>query len=212
MEKIFTLKDIEAFDRFYRVNFITKLCGIRNANLIGTIDENGIPNLAIFNSVTHIGANPPYMGFINRPLTVPRQTYDNIKREGFFTINLVDTSFVKKAHQTSAKYEKGISEFEACGLTPLVHDDFPVPFVKESPIKIGLSFEEEHLIKCNDNILIVGKIQQVILPESALAEDGNILLEEINVAGVAGLDSYFEINKIARLNFARPNQEVRDKV
>ena len=212
MEKIFTLQDIEAFERFYRVNFITKLCGIRNANIIGTIDENRIPNLAIFNSVTHIGANPPFMGFVNRPLTVPRQTYDNIKREGFFTINMVDTSFIKKAHQTSAKFEKGISEFETCELTPLQLDDFPIPFVKESPIKIGLSFEEEHLIKCNQNILIVGKIQKVILPEKALAEDGNILLENIDVAGVAGLDSYFEINKIARLEFARPNQMVKDKV
>ena len=91
-------------------------------------------------------------------------------------------------------------------------EDFPVPFVKESAIKIGLSFEEELLIKsANDNILIVGKIQKVILAEEALAEDGNILLENIETTGVAGLDSYFEINKIGRFEFARPYQEVKEK-
>lgn len=211
MEKIFNRSDIEAFDRFYRVNFITKLSGIRNANLIGTVDENGVSNLAIFNSVTHISANPPCMGLFQRPLTVPRQTYENIKNKGFFTINQVKTSFIKKAHYTSAKFEKGTSEFENCQLTEQFIDDFPVPFVQESGIKIGLSFEEEHLIKANNNILIVGKIQKVILPEDSIAEDGNILLEKLNTAGVAGLDSYFEIKKIGRFEFARPFQEVKDK-
>jgi len=204
MERTFDLADLEAFERFYKVNFITKLCGIRNANLIGTTDENGISNLAIFNSVTHIGANPPYMGFIQRPLTVPRQTYDNIKRSGFFTINQVNNSFFKKAHQTSAKYKKGVSEFETCELTEQIADDFPVPFVQESLIKIGLSFEEEHLIKCNQNILIIGKIQKVILSEDLIDEDGSILLEKANTIGVSGLDTYFEIKQIGKMKFARP--------
>lgn len=204
MEKVFDLADLEAFERFYRVNFITKLCGIRNANLIGTTNENGTGNLAIFNSVTHIGANPPFMGFIQRPLTVPRQTYDNIKRAGFFTINQVNNAFFKKAHQTSAKYEQGVSEFETCELTEQYVEDFPIPFVQESLIKIGLSFEEEHLIKCNQNILIVGKIQKVILPENLIDEDGSILLEKANTTGVAGLNTYFEISQIGKMKFARP--------
>lgn len=204
MEKVFDLKDIEAFERFYRVNFITKLCGIRNANLIGTIDENNISNLAIFNSVSHISAQPATMGFFQRPLTVPRQTYENIKRTGFFTINQVTTDFIKKAHHTSAKFKKGISEFSACQLTEQYAEDFPIPFVKESVIKIGLSFEEEHLIKSSNNILVVGKIQKVILAEELIAEDGNILLEKADTAGVAGLDSYFKIKELDRFEFARP--------
>jgi flavin reductase (DIM6/NTAB) family NADH-FMN oxidoreductase RutF len=204
MEKTFDLADLEAFERFYKVNFITRLCGIRNANLIGTTDENGISNLGIFNSVTHIGANPPYLGFIQRPLTVPRQTYDNLKRSGFFTINQVNNSFFKKAHQTSAKYEKGVSEFKACELTEQIVADFPVPFVQESVIKIGLSFEEEHLIKCNQNILVIGKIQKVIISEDLIEEDGNILLEKANTTGVSGLDTYFKISELGKMKFARP--------
>jgi len=182
MEKTFDLVDLEAFERFYKVNFITKLCGINSANLIGTSDENGISNLAIFNSVTHIGANPPFMGFINQ----------------------VNNSFFKKAHQTSAKYEKGISEFNTCKLTEQFVDDFPIPFVQESLVKIGLSFEEEHLIKCNQNILIVGKIQKVIISENLIDKDGSILLEKANATGVAGLNTYFEINQIGKMKFARP--------
>ena len=40
MEKTFDLADLETFERFYKVNFITKLCGINSANLIGTINED----------------------------------------------------------------------------------------------------------------------------------------------------------------------------
>ncbi|MEM6965462.1 MAG: flavin oxidoreductase, partial [Bacteroidota bacterium] len=88
---------------------------------------------------------------------------------------------------------------------------FPVPFVKESAIKIGLSFEEEILIKsANENILIVGKIQKVILPAEAIAEDGNILLEDTNATGVAGLDSYFKLEKLARFEYSRPHQPVKE--
>jgi len=204
MEKIFDLADIENLERFYRVNFTTKISGIQSPNLIGTLDQNGNSNLAIFNSVIHISSNPPTLGFLQRPLTVHRQTYENIKMKGFFTINSVTTDFIKNAHQTSAKYSNGISEFEQCNFTEQYIDNFQIPFVKESPIKIGMSWEEEHLIQSSGNIFIVGKIQKIILDDSLLANDGNVLLEKINLAGVAGLDSYFKLEKIARFEFARP--------
>lgn len=43
-----------------RVSLINSLSGFKSLNLIGTINNNqGQTNLAIFNSVVHIGANPP---------------------------------------------------------------------------------------------------------------------------------------------------------
>ena len=98
----------------------------------------------------HIGANPPYLGFILRPTTVERHTYENIKETGVYTINQITTQIHQQAHQTSAKYERGVSEFKAVSLTEYYHQDFHTPFVAESHIKIGLRFEEEHYVKCND--------------------------------------------------------------
>ena len=139
----------------YRANFYNTISGFKNSNLIGTINENGITNLALFNSLIHLSSNPPYLGFMLRPTTVARHTYENIKANGLFTINHVHEGIIKKAHQNSAKYPREQSEFEACGLSEEYLNEFKAPFVKESNIKISLEFEEEHLVKASQTILVV---------------------------------------------------------
>ena len=53
--------------------FFNALSGAKPGYLIGS-GEGKDENLAIFNSITHIGANPPLLGFIQRPATVDRHT------------------------------------------------------------------------------------------------------------------------------------------
>ncbi|MGC1514852.1 MAG: flavin reductase, partial [Maribacter sp.] len=123
----------------YKAHLINSCTGYKSANLLGSVSKTGQPNLAIFNSVVHIGSNPPMLGFIVRPLTVPRDTYSNFKETGFFTVNQVHKGIIKQAHHTAASYEKDTSEFEKTGLTPTYLEDFQAPYVVESAIKIGCS-------------------------------------------------------------------------
>ncbi len=198
----FNINDILAMDKQPRTNLINSLSGIRNACLIGTRNSKGLTNIAIFNSVMHIGANPPYMGFIMRPVSVERHTYQNIKETGFFTINHVHDGIYKQAHQTSARYN--ISEFDATGLTPFNSATLPAPYVLESKVKIGLSFEEEHTIACNDTILIVGKVVEVMVNDNLLDETFTLQLETSNTVGAGGLDTYYTVNKLSTLPYAKP--------
>jgi flavin reductase (DIM6/NTAB) family NADH-FMN oxidoreductase RutF len=186
---------------------VNSLSGFKSANLIGTISSEGKTNLAIFNSVIHVGANPPLMGFLMRPVSVERHTYTNIKETNQFTINHINKEIFKKAHQTSASYEKGISEFDACGLTPEYTETIKAPYVKESKIKIGLRFLEEQEIKSNGTIFIVGEIQEVILPNDIIFTDGFVDIEKAGTIAICGLDSYHETNRIARLSYAKPGIE-----
>ena len=87
---IFTKQNILEFEKLYRTNFINSLSGFKSANLIGTISSEGKTNLAIFSSVIHVGANPPLMGFLMRPVSVERHTYTNIKETNCFTINHIN--------------------------------------------------------------------------------------------------------------------------
>jgi len=66
---IYTKKDIQALDRVNKLKIINSVTGIKPANLIGTINENGQTNLAIFSSIVHLGSDPALLGFIARPLT-----------------------------------------------------------------------------------------------------------------------------------------------
>ena len=113
----------------YRANFINSLTGFKSLVLVGTAAINGQKNLAIFNSIVHLGAHPPLIGMVIRPDSVDRHTLQNILETGYYTINHVQEEMMEKAHQTSARYPKTISEFDAVGLEDEVINDFPAPFV-----------------------------------------------------------------------------------
>lgn len=204
MEKLLSFDALMELPSRYRANLINMVSGIKAANLIGTRSKQGETNLAVFNSVVHIGANPPYLGFVLRPTTVPRHTYENILETGFYTINQITTAIHKKAHQTSAKYDKGISEFDAVGLEEFYHQDFLAPFVNESRIKIGMSFVEEQLIKCNGTRLIVGKVDHLIVPENTILHDGSLDLEALDTVSVSGLYTYFKPEQIGAYTYQKP--------
>jgi flavin reductase (DIM6/NTAB) family NADH-FMN oxidoreductase RutF len=199
---ILTLSDVLGMDKQPRTNLINSLPGIRAANLIGTINKEGITNLAIFNSVVHIGANPPLIGFIMRPVSAERHTYEYMKQTGCFTINHVHEGIYRQAHQTSARY--AISEFEATGLTPEFGAVVAAPYVKESKVKIGLSLEEELPVQCNGTLLIIGKIQEIILEGDCLNNAEILQLEQSGSIGVNGLETYYSLNKLAELPYAKP--------
>jgi flavin reductase (DIM6/NTAB) family NADH-FMN oxidoreductase RutF len=209
MEAHFDLQALGAMEGRTRATLINKIAGYKPANLIGTRSRTGTENLALFNSVVHVGANPPYLGFILRPTTVARHTYENLMETGCYTINQVTSQIHKQAHLTSGKYPEEISEFEACGLTPRYLNGFQAPFVAESAIKIGLTFEEEHLL-CNGTRLIVGSISHLCLPKGAIAPDGDVSLVKLDTVAVGGLDTYYRGELLGRYGYYRPGEELRE--
>jgi flavin reductase (DIM6/NTAB) family NADH-FMN oxidoreductase RutF len=202
--RTFTSQELAEQEKRYRTNFINSLSGFKSIQLVGTLNKEGVSNLAVFNSIFHVGANPPYIGLVVRPDGPEHDTLKNIVSKGFYTLNNVCEEFYQKAHQTSARYASGESEFKACGLQEEYVDDFPVPFVKESSIKIGLKLKEVIPVKTNGTTIIIGEVVLIQLNEKFLLEDGTIDLEAAGSLTVAGLDSYHRTQKIGRLAYAKP--------
>lgn len=202
--KIITRENIDNMHKFMRINLINSLSGYKSANLIGTISSNGEENVAIFSSVVHLGSNPPLFGFILRPNVVPRNTYENLKENGYYTINHVAQSFIEEAHHTSAKYAKDISEFDMTALSQIYINDFKAPFVEESPIKIGMQYLEEYEIKANNTIMVVGEVCFVSIDEEYITKDGFVNLSEAGVAAINGLDGYAIPKLKTRFEYQRP--------
>jgi len=195
---------INAMDNRYRANFINSITGYKSANLIGTISKNNDENLAIFSSVTHIGSNPAMLGFISRPTTVPRHTYENIKQTNVFTVNHIHTEIVLQSHQTAAAYERDISEFKATGLETAYLNNWKAPYVKEAHIKIACEYVNEYEIKENGTLFIIGAIKGIIMPDDCLHEDGWVNLESSMGVTINGIDSYASPKLIDRYSYAKP--------
>jgi flavin reductase (DIM6/NTAB) family NADH-FMN oxidoreductase RutF len=207
MEVFLTHENIAQLEKLERAALINSITGFKSLSLIGTVDTQQQTNLAVFNSVVHLGANPALMGFIVRPDSVERHTLSNIEETRYFTINHVHKQIYEQAHQTAARYGKDVSEFEACGLTPVYLNEFNSPFVKESAIKIGLEFAERIDIALNGTILVIGKIMQLYFPENAWCLDGYVDIEKAGTIACSGLDSYHETHRLARLGYAKPDKE-----
>jgi flavin reductase (DIM6/NTAB) family NADH-FMN oxidoreductase RutF len=206
----FSLSDIYSLDKRFRTQLINSLTGIKPVNLIGTVSMNGETNLSVVSSVVHLGAHPPLVGYIQRPRAVERHTYDNIIETGCYTINAVSETFVEKAHQTSARYERNCSEFNEVGLNTAYLKGFQAPYVREALIKIGLSLQEIIPIKSNDTELIVGRIEHIFLPDELIDDDGHVKMYDAPITGVVGLDSYVSTTKLVRLSYAKPNQPLTE--
>ncbi|MBD3889779.1 flavin reductase family protein [Olleya marilimosa] len=202
----FNLKQIQELEHLYKINLINSCSGFKSANLIGTKSNNGQENVAVFSSVTHVGSNPPLLGFFCRPTTVTRHTYDNIKNTGIYTINHIDLDNFEDAHHTSAKYDQSISEFDMTGLESEYKDNCKAPFVKGAPIQLEMKFVEEYLIKANNTILVIGEIQGLHINGDLLQDDGFINLSKANIAAINGLDGYTIPKLEKRLEYQRPRK------
>ena len=199
--------DIDQMDKIFRLNLINSCTGFKSANLLGTKSLNCVSNVAVFSSITHLGSNPPLIGFILRPTTVPRDTYRNIKDTGVFTVNHIYSDIIEDAHHTSAKYPDEVSEFTKTGLEEEFLGDFPAPFVKGAKIRLGCKFLNEYLIKENDTLLLVSAIEHVFVADQNIQqEDGWLKLENANTVAINGLDGYATTSLLDRYAYARPKK------
>lgn len=206
----FSKDDLDGMERIYRLSLINSISGYKPANLIGTRAADGQENLAIFSSAIHLGSDPALIGLVSRPTTVERHTLDNIHESQHYSINHVPVDAVGEAHYTSAKWERGTSEFAACGFEAEYTSDFPVPMVKGSPIRMIAKLVEEIPIKSNGTLLIVGQVLHLEVTTSAIDEDGSIDLASAGTAAISGLNSYYEAKRIAKYPYARVNQEPKN--
>jgi flavin reductase (DIM6/NTAB) family NADH-FMN oxidoreductase RutF len=199
-------EQIEQLETRYRANLINSLGGFKSVVLIGTNSTEGNTNLAIFNSLFHLGANPALCGFIVRPDVSPRHTMQNILDTKYFTVNHLNEGIYENAHQTSARYAADVSEFDEVKLTRQYAEGFSAPFVEESYLKFGCEFQQKIDIEINGTSMIIAKIIWIDCPDAALLNDGFIDLEIAGTLASSGLDSYHKTEEIARLTYAKPDK------
>ncbi len=207
--KYITRDDISQMEKIERINLMNSCTGYKSANLIATISKEGISNVGVFSSITHLGSNPGLLGFIVRPTTVPRDTYTNLKDIGYFTVNHITSTMIIDAHHTSANYENGISEFDKTNLEEEFKNDLKVPFVKGSPVQLYCKYLNEYYIKENNTIHIIASIEHIYYNENMEHKDGWLQLDKGNVVAINGSDGYCLPKLVDRFEYARPNIETK---
>ena len=207
-QKQITYEQIMNMEKQKRVHFANSLGGFKSVGLIGTQNKSRQTNLAIVDSILHIGSNPPLFGMIFRPGVVERHTLENILETGFYTINHINENIFKQAHQTSARYDRTISEFDVTDLNSEYKNDFFAPFVEESQVQLAMEFKEKIILNINNTILVIGEVKAVYFPENCLQKNGFLDIEKAESITCSGLDSYHKTTRIDRLSYAKPNKPI----
>lgn len=195
--------ELENLEKVERLNLINSCTGYKSANLLATISKDGVPNVAIFSSITHLGSSPAMIGFIVRPTTVPRDTYKNIKETGYFTVNHITEGIIADAHHTSANYDDSVSEFDKTKLEAEFKENIDTPFVQGSPVQLYCKYINEYYIKENNTIHIIASIEKLYFNEDLKHKDGWLQLDKANVIALNGLDGYCLPKLVDRFEYAR---------
>ena len=182
--------------------WFSQLEGMRSPIVVGTRSAAGVDNAAVFNSFTHVGARPPHLGFVMRPLTVERHTYSNLRDTGFFTVNHLPAHHLEAAHRTSGKFAAGTSEFENCGLTPSPSQE-GAPYVAEAAVGMLLEYVEEHHIAANDTVFVVGAVRELRLPREAAFGVETVDWAALGATVVSGLYDYYRVKHERRLGYVK---------
>ena len=108
---------------------------------------------------------------------------------------------IDKSHLTSKKTPSNESEYKLFDIEKDYIDNFPVPFAKESQIKIGLNFIEEKFIvnKCR---LIVGEVE-IIKINSSITKSGNLNFEELDGITITGISTYNKIKNPIEMPYVK---------
>ena len=208
--KEFDHSAIDSILKVPRLNLINAVTGYKSANLIGTISSEDVLNVAVISSVTHLGSNPPMLGFMLRPMTTaPKDTYRNIKDNHYFTVNSITKPMIAAAHHTSANYLPEISEFDRTNLEPEFLDNLNVPFVKGSPVRLLCKYLNEYKIEENGCIHLIASIEKIFIEDELLQDDFSVRLDLGEIVAINGVDGYALPQFINRFEYAHPDQPTK---
>ncbi|MEX2216550.1 MAG: flavin reductase family protein [Phycisphaeraceae bacterium] len=174
---------------------------------VSTCDAEGRLNLAPFSYFNGVGANPPAIMFspVNRRDGSRKDTVLNIEATKQFVVNVVSFALADQMNQSSADYDRGVSEFEMCGLTPEPSQQVKPPRVKEAAV--SMECELHQIVPVGDGPLsanvIIGRVVLMHVAESVLDAAGRIDPDRLDTIGRMGGALYSRTR--ARFEMPRPS-------
>ncbi len=97
---------------------------------IGTVSADGVANLAPYSFFNVVSGTPPTFVFAPGK-SQRRDTLDNVKAVGEFTINVVTEEVVEAMNASAASVDADVDEFEHCGVTAVPSSRVRPPMVGE---------------------------------------------------------------------------------
>jgi len=187
--------------------------GPRPICFASTIDEEGRPNLAPFSFFNVFSGNPPVVIFAPNNSGrdgSPKHTYLNAKQVPEVVVNVVNLEIVEKMNVAAAPWDRGISEFEKAGFTPL-KSELVKPFrVAESPVQIECKVLEVKELGTGGGAgnLVIAQVVKIHIHAELIDADGRIDQQKIGLVGRMGGSWYCKTSPENMFQLSQPMTKV----
>lgn len=185
--------------------------GPRPICFASTIDAEGKPNLAPFSFFNVVSANPPVLVFAPNNSGrdgSPKHTYLNVKEVPEVVVNVVTYSMVQQMNVAAAPWDRGISEFEKAGFTPIASELIKPLRVKESPVQMECRVLEVKEFGTGGGAgnLVMAEVLKIHINKDVIGADGKIDQTKIDLVGRMGGSWYCRTTPDALFQLAQPMQ------
>jgi flavin reductase (DIM6/NTAB) family NADH-FMN oxidoreductase RutF len=187
--------------------------GPRPICFASTIDEEGRPNLAPFSFFNVFSGNPPVVIFAPNNSGrdgSPKHTYLNAKQVPEVVVNVVNLEIVEKMNVAAAPWDRGISEFEKAGFTPL-KSEMVKPFrVAESPVQLECKVLEVKELGTGGGAgnLVIAQVVKIHIHAELIDADGRIDQQKIGLVGRMGGSWYCRTSPDNMFQLSQPMTKV----
>ncbi len=140
---------------------ITGLVVPRPIGWIGSVSPDGVNNLAPYSFFNAVSGDPPTVIFsAGHGEGVRKDSADNIRASGEFTVNIVTDELADAMNQTSASVDADVDEFVQANLTAIPGVEVNAPRVAEAKAQMECRVTHDFHIGREDggNWLFIGEV------------------------------------------------------
>lgn len=135
-----------------------------------------------------ICSNPPMCYVSVRP---ERHSYDIIKRNMAFVINLTTSQMDFATDFCGVKSGRDCNKFEMAKLTPVKAEVVNAPYIQEAPVSIECKVIEIKPLGSHD--MFIAEVVNVIVDDAFLEENGQLNMEKMNLLAY-NHGQYFDVS------------------
>jgi flavin reductase (DIM6/NTAB) family NADH-FMN oxidoreductase RutF len=160
--------------------------------LISTLDEQGVPNIAPYNSFAGVANHPALISLsFGRREGQEKFTYANIAATQQFVVNLVSFGQAETMN-LAAEGEEKTDDFMRLGLTRGAFEAMPVPYVAECPASLACSVLKIIDLAPAQCTLVVAQVSEVRF-DAAFNHEGVFDPKAANLLASVGVEDYLSL-------------------
>lgn len=191
--------DPEQYDRqgFYRL--LTATVVPRPIAWVSTVSADGVANLAPHSFFTIACVAPPVVQFsaVGR-----KDSLRNVEETGQFVVNFAPEELAAQINETATDFPRGVSEFDAVGVTAEPSLRVKPPRVAASPV--AFECELHSTMRLGDSTVVFGKVVHAVVSEEVMT-DGHPEIRKLRPLSRLGKDEWGtlgDVQEISRIRYA----------